>query len=266
MIHTTTDSSTSGLFRLLDTAGLLDRLGETALVLIKPNLVEARLPPITTPVDLVEGVVVYLQRRRPQCRIVVGEGTGSVRYATEHCFAKLGYRRMAERRGITLLDLNTAPLQRLVDRKLVRLPEIYLPEILAEAFLLSVPVLKAHSMAGVTLTMKNMLGCVPPAHYRVGNSWGKSAFHADLDQAIYALNSYRHADFSLLDATVGMAEAHLWGPTCQPAPGILAAGSDPVALDSYGAGLLGRAWAGIGHIRLAHGQLGQAEPLAVVAG
>jgi uncharacterized protein (DUF362 family) len=196
MIHTTTDSSISGLFRLLDTAGLLDRLGNTALVLIKPNLVEARPPPITTSVDLVEG----------------------------------------------------------------------LPEILAEAFLLSVPVLKAHSMAGVTLTMKNMLGCVPPAHYRVGNSWGKSAFHVDLDQAIYALNSYRHADFSLLDATVGMAEAHLWGPTCQPAPGILAAGSDPVALDSYGTGLLGRDWAEIGHIRLAHGHLGQAEPLAIVPG
>ena len=60
-----------------------------------------------------------------------------------------------------------------------------------------------------------------------------------------------------------MQEAHLWGPTCEPPHRKLAAGSDPVAIDAYGTGLLGREWRQIGHLANAHGELGIAEPLDV---
>ncbi len=39
----------------------------------------------------------------------------------------------------------------------------------------------------------------------------------------------------------------LWGPIWRPAPGILAALSDPVAFDGSSGGLLGRDWAVIGY-------------------
>jgi uncharacterized protein (DUF362 family) len=84
-----------------------------------------------------------------------------------------------------------------------------------------------------------------------------------MQESILDLNRYRTPDFTVLDATVGMAEAHLWGPACDPHPGVLAAGFDPVALDAYGAGLLKRDWRTIDHISLANGEIGSAEPLKI---
>lgn len=249
---------------LLDAAGLPAKLARLSLVIIKPNLVEALQPPVTTPVALVDALIGYLQGRAPHLKIVVGEGTGSIEYDTFHCFRTLGYTRMATDRKIDLIDLNVAPLVRKSDPGCARWPELFLPEILDSAFLLSVPVLKVHSLAGVTLTMKNMMGCVPPAHYQTGNNWGKSAFHRQIDAAIFDLNRYRTPDFTLLDATVGMADNHLYGRHCEPPVGRLVAGWDPVALDSYGASLLGRNWQDIGHIRLAHQVLGHAGVAEII--
>lgn len=249
---------------LLDAAGLVKRLADEKLIIIKPNLVEALEPPITTPVELVEALVDYLQQHVPHCRLIVGEGTGAINYDTYHCFESLGYNALSERKNIDLIDLNVEACTRRENRKCSRWPEFYLPHILDSAFLLSVPVLKAHSLSDVTLTMKNMMGCAPPEHYRKGSSWGKSAFHDRIEEAIFDLNCYRTPDFTVLDATVGMADAHLWGRHCEPSVGRLVAGWDPVAVDSYGTSLLSKRWQDVGHIRFAHERLGRAEPLEIV--
>ena len=250
-----------GVFAASD---LVARLTSVDRILIKPNLVSTQPPPVTTPVALVEALIAALRELVPRCRITVAEGTGAIDHDTFHCFRSLGYDEMAVRLGVELLDLNFEPLVRKTGKDCPRLPEIYLPALLDEVFLLSVPVLKAHSMAGVTLTMKNMMGCLPPSKYRRGNSWGKSALHEQLDQAIVDLNRYRTPDFTVLDCTIGMAEAHLWGKWCSPPVGKLAASADPVAIDSFGADLLGRDWRSIDHIRMADGVIGSASPLRLV--
>lgn len=238
-------------------------LGKTASsferIIIKPNLVEVLAPPITTPVALVECLIGYLLDHVSQARIIVAEGCGATTYNTHHAFRELGYVKLAEKYRIDLVDLNSAELRFRSDNNCRRWPQMYLPEILDDAFLLSVPQLKAHSLAGVTLTMKNMMGCAPPAHYRGGGAWNKSAFHDRIHEAIYNLNCYRTPDFTLLDATIGMAKAHLWGPQCSPPVNTLAASYDPVAIDSYGTSLLGLHWQDIEHIVLANGELGDAQ-------
>ncbi len=232
-------------------------------ILIKPNLVEALAPPITTPADLVEELIVYL-RAETNARIIIGEGNGAMHYDTWHCFRELGYTAIAEKLDIELVDLNDADLVPLKNNACLRLPEMHLPRLALDSYLISVPVLKAHSLTGVTLTLKNMMGLAPPSRYQRGSSWKKSAFHDRAQDAIADLNRYRIPDFTLLDATVGMARAHLWGPTCDPTVARLAAGYDPVAIDTYGAGLLQKNWRSIGHIRSLHGELGSAEPLDVI--
>lgn len=264
-IYTTRlDTWRDSVTRLLDGAGLASRLSDEQFIILKPNLVEALDPPITTPVELVETLVEYLQQQAPHCRIAVGEGTGAINYDTFHCFDSLGFTAMAQRKGIELIDLNVETCSKRENPDCIRWPDFHLPVILDTAFLLSIPVLKAHSLSDVTLTMKNMMGCAPPHHYRRGNSWGKSAFHDRIEEAIFDLNRYRTPDFTVLDATVGMAEAHLWGRHCEPPVGLLAAGWDPVAVDSYGASLLSKRWQDVGHIRFAHKLLGRAEPLELV--
>lgn len=250
--------------RLCRAAGLARRLRGKRRVVLKPNLVEPVEPPITTPVGLVAAVVHYLQTAAPQCALIIAEGCGSLDYETYHCFQVLGYAELAAATGVALVDLNQAPLRRLVNPACRRWPELHLPELLFDSFLISLPVLKAHSLAGVTLTMKNMMGTAPPAHYQQGGHWKKAAFHRNMQEAVFDLNQYRTPDFTLLDATVGMRVAHLWGPTCDPPPNRVAAAYDPVAVDAFGASLLGREWRQIGHIRSAHGALGSADPLDVV--
>ncbi|MEN8231983.1 MAG: DUF362 domain-containing protein [Thermodesulfobacteriota bacterium] len=249
--------------RLLDATGLPDRLAAEKRIIIKPNLVEPLKPPITTPVELIAALVDFIHASLPHLEIIIGEGCGSSSKNTWQIFDILGYSKLADRTGVTLLDLNEAPLVHMQDSKCGRWPEMYLPRIVFESFLISVPVLKAHSLAGVTLTMKNMMGLVPPAHYQQGGHWKKAAFHQNIQEAVFDLNQYRTPDFTLLDATIGMQEAHLWGPTCDPPPNRLAAGYDPVAMDSYGSSLLGIKWNSVGHLDMAHGILGSAAPLTV---
>jgi uncharacterized protein (DUF362 family) len=249
---------------LLALAGLKQHLaGSNRPILIKPNLVEALAPPITTPADLVFTLAEYL-RTITDAPIRIGEGCGAKNYETWEAYEQLGYTTLAGQMQIELIDLNSAELVRLRRKKCSRWPEMYLPRIALESFLLSVPVLKAHSMAGVTLTMKNMLGLAPPLHYRQGNSWKKSAFHHHIQEAIADLNRYRTPDFTLLDATIGMSAAHLWGPSCDPPVNRLAAAYDPVSIDAFGTTLLHRDWQKIGHIRLVDGELGQAAPLTIL--
>lgn len=250
--------------RLLDKAELMEAIGEKRKVLVKPNLVEALKPPITTPVGLIEAIVRYLQENGNELEIIIGEGCGSRDYDTSHSFRELGYVEMAERCGVGLIDLNEESLRSMQLPQCHRWPEMHLPEIIFESFLLSVPVLKAHSLASVTLTMKNMMGCAPPSHYQKGGHWKKASFHDNVQDAVLDLNRYRTPDFTILDATVGMQKAHLWGPTCNPPHRKLVAANDPVAIDVYGAGLLGRDWHQIGHLAKAHGELGFAEPLDIV--
>ncbi len=250
--------------RLLDRTAVSRLIENKKTILVKPNLVENLRPPITTPVQLVEEIVLYLQDHAPHKTIIVGEGTGSRDYDTFLPFRELGYTEMAQKLGVELIDLNVQPLRAMQLPNCIRWPEMHLPEIIFNSFLISVPVLKAHSLASVTLTMKNMMGCAPPSHYERGGHWKKASFHQNVQDAVLDLNRYRTPDFTVLDATTGMQEAHLWGPVCDPPHNKLAAGIDPVAIDVYGAGLLGRDWRQIGHLANANGELGCADPVEII--
>lgn len=244
---------------LLDQAKVVEAIHDSGRpVLIMPNLVEDFQPPITTPVACVQALVHYF-RKNCSADIIIGEGCGAIHYDTFHCFTALGYQKLAFDEQVELLDLNAELSLMLENPECGCWPVMHLPEILFEVFLISVPVLKAHTLAGVTLTMKNMMGAPPPRYYQQSGHWKKSLFHANIHEAVFDLNRYRTPDFTLLDATVGMQKAHLSGPHCTPPKNKLACSSDPVAIDAWGADLLGLGWQTIKHIRLADGLLGRAD-------
>ena len=248
-----------------DTIGAcLDRLNVSRFlrtseqILIKPNLVNSSPFPVTTSPEMIRALVTYI-RTCSQARVIIAEGCGDARMETTDIFIKLGFTELARELDIELVDLNHEPVTVLSNPHCTVLPTIYLPTIALKGLLISVPVLKRHSLAGVTLAMKNMLGLAPPHYYRHGGSWKKSFFHNQMHRSIFELNLYRAPDLSLIDATVGMAEFHLGGRTCDPPVNRLVAGFDPVRVDALGASLLGLCWRDIPHIRMAHGLLGWAE-------
>lgn len=252
------ESWTESVPKLLEASNLADLLPDGKKILLKPNLVTNDPPPITTPVDFVRAVADFILTEKPDAEIIIAEGCGATEYDTFTPFMELGYKDLAKEKGFELIDLNTAPLVKMSKPECKRWPEFFMPKLIMESFLISLPVLKAHSIADVTLTMKNMMGAAPPEHYNAG-SWQKSAFHSQMQEAIFDMNRYRTPDFTVLDATVGMRDAHLWGPTCDPAPQLLAASADPVAIDAFGTGVLKREWKQIGHIKMADGILGFAD-------
>ncbi|PTN38443.1 DUF362 domain-containing protein [Desulfonatronum sp. SC1] len=260
LVHEFQDYPTT-LAALLDDLGAPGVLKRRRRVIIKPNLVNTSPFPVTTHPEMVRTLVEYA-RRHSKARIILAEGCGDACLDTGQIFADLGYAALAEELDLELVDLNQAPLTRMTRRKDPTyrfFPEIFLPKAAMSGLLISVAVLKRHSLAQVTLTMKNMLGLLPPSHYQRGGSWKKSALHADMQRSIYELNRYRAPDLAIIDASVGLAEYHLGGATCSPPVNKLVAGFDPVAVDAAGAALLGLDWRSIGHIRMAHGRLGLAE-------
>jgi len=263
-VYTTSSSSLEhNLKKLLDECKLAEKIRTARTILIKPNLVDDLPPPMTTPVSLIGALIDYLQAIS-STEIIIGEGTASALHDTFYIFAQLGYTEMAAEKGVKLMDLNQEKSTCRRRKDCSRWPEMHLPKICYESFLLSVPVLKAHTLASVTLTLKNMMGLAPPAHYQQGNGWKKAMFHQQIDKAVADLNRYRCPDFTLLDASIGMADSHLGGPTCDPPVGLLVAGFDPVAVDAFGTKLLGKNWQDIEHIRSLDGELGSAEPLTII--
>ncbi|WP_035270983.1 DUF362 domain-containing protein [Desulfonatronum thiodismutans] len=257
LVHEFQDYPTT-LAALLDDLDAPRVLKRRRRVIIKPNLVNASPFPVTTHPDMVRALAEYV-RRHTKARIILAEGCGDACLDTGQIFADLGYAALAEELDLELVDLNQAPLTRRKNPECRFFPDIYLPKAAMSGLLISVAVLKRHSLAQVTLTMKNMLGLLPPSRYQRGGSWKKSALHADMQRSIYELNRYRAPDLAIIDASVGLAEYHLGGATCSPPVNKLVAGFDPVAVDALGAGLLGLDWRSIDHIRMAHGQLGLAE-------
>jgi len=241
----------------LEASGALEVLSRQQCILIKPNLVNATPPPVTLPVGAVEALVLAI-RRCSAAEVVIGEGTGDAGRNTAEVFRVHGYERLSQDLRVPLLDLNEAPLVRLERPECRLFPEFWLPTVVLESFVISFAVLKAHSLAEVTLSLKNMMGCAPPRYYQEGRGWKKSAFHRRMHRSVFELNRYRKPDLALVDASVGLAEQHLGGPTCDPPVKKFLAGFDPVAVDAVGAALLGVRWQDVGYLRLAHGVLGDA--------
>lgn len=235
-------------------AEALDRIGAAAVfaqqsrILLKPNLINADPHPVTTPAACCEALVRYI-RSCSQARIVIAEGCGVPEISTAEIFARLGYAALARRWNLDLVDLNTASLRKVTNPDGVRYTSLMLPDIALTHYLVSVPVLKAHSLADLTGAMKNMMGLLPPAHYGRGGAWRKAAFHDDLHQSILDLNRCRPPDLSLMDASLGLATFHLGGPTCNPPAARIIAGDDARAVDCRAASLLGLDWRRIPHLR-----------------
>jgi uncharacterized protein (DUF362 family) len=232
----------------LDAIGARERLAGQSAIMIKPNLVNDSPHPITTAPETCEVIIDYM-RRHSGAGIIVAEGCGDAHLETGEIFERLGYTDMARRQGIPLVDLNHEPLKRLKNPDCTVFPEMYLPEIAFDHYIVSVPVLKVHSLAKMTGTLKNMMGFAPPEYYSGQYGiWKKAVFHGRMQESVMDLNRYLVPHVSVMDGSIGMAEHHLHGAHCKPPANKIIAGYDPWEVDREAAGLLGLDWRDIRHV------------------
>lgn len=244
------ESYATSVAAALDTLEVGDAFNTRSGVLIKPNQINDAPHPVTTPAACCQAIIDYIQARS-DVSIVIAEGCGDSVLETDEVFATLGYAALARKYdGVALLDLNHAPLTTRERPECPVFPEMVLPEIAFTHYIISVPVLKAHSLAGLTGSLKNMLGFAPPEHYagRYG-SWKKAVFHGRMQQSIIDLNRYIAPDLTVMDASIGLADYHLGGRQCDPPVAKIIAGCNPWAVDREAAGLLQLDWLSIEHVR-----------------
>ncbi len=125
-----------------------------------------------------------------------------------------------------------------------------LEEILEADVFINAPVCKVHgSQARVTLAMKNLMGIVKDRGF----------FHrADMNQCIVDIAAHVKPAFTVLDATRILLTNGPAGPGTVKELNTVAAGTDFVALDAYGATLLGVKPETVRHIKIA-GEIGLGE-------
>lgn len=232
----------------LNRIGARKVLAEQERIVVKPNLVNASPHPVTTHVDCCAAVLEYV-RDCTKAEVIVAEGTGEMGMDTDELFVNLGYTDLCKRYGVKLLDLNYLGLRTVSDPANTVFPEMYLPEIAFTHYIISVPVLKAHSLAAITGTLKNMMGFAPPEHYGgFYGGWKKARFHGNMQGSLQDLNRFIRPQLTVMDASVGLQDFHLGGPTCDPPVEKILVGYDPYEVDQEAARMLGLDPAAIEHI------------------
>ena len=211
-------------------------------IILKPNLITAGFPPTTTPYETVEALAKYYLENGFE--VMVAEGSGWC--DTFEAYRKLGYTRLQEKYGVKLVDLNSDDFEVVKNPNTLFLKEFELPLTLKDAYIVSVPVLKEHSLAGVTLSLKNMLGATLGERARVAK---KGRFHRKLDESIVDVNLYLRPNLAVIDGRVAGLGGEL-GPKPKEV-GILIFSEDLVAADAVGTSYLGKNPLKIPHLKLA---------------
>jgi uncharacterized protein (DUF362 family) len=241
-----------------DLGGLSDLVSAGDRVAIKINLVGGThfQPPPGVPA--VESYMTHPEVVRALGELLRDAGAREL-YIVEaiyepQAFSLFGYDAVAAALGASLVDLNSpgqggefgsAP----VGAGAFVYDSIAVNHLLNEvdAFI-SVTKMKCHYNAGVTLSMKNLVGILPISHYRLqGEDWWRSAVHganhetpSRLPRIIVDLNRARPVHLAVIDGIKAAEGGEVPRGSFNPVtPGVLIAGKNAVATDAVAAAAMG---------------------------
>jgi uncharacterized protein (DUF362 family) len=221
---------------LIEGLGLFDLNLRGKTVLLKPNLVEY-IPgtEVNTNPRLV-GAAASAFLALGAKSVVVGEGPGHQR-DTILVLAESGLETELRERRIRFVDLNRDDIQKVaLKTSFTGLDCLWLPRtVMTSDFVVSMPKVKTHHWAGVTLSMKNLFGVVPGVAY----GWPKNLLHwKGIDRSILDINAAVPAQFVIADGIIGMeGNGPLHGSPRNLGRIVLA--DDPVAADFVCTRLMG---------------------------
>lgn len=209
--------------------GAFVRPGNT--VVLKPNFSVPRLPEeaATTNNGLVSALV----------RACLGAGAKEVRVidypftSPVICLEKTGIKAAVTAAGGQVYALNSGrdrhfrPVQ--IGGQTLAAAEFSKDVLDADVFI-NMPILKHHNMAGLTMGLKNYMGLI----------WDRGYFHrTDLHRCIAEVAAFKKPHLTVLDALRGITDYGPMGPGPIREYNQVVLGTDPVAVDAYGATLFG---------------------------
>lgn len=196
-------------------------------VYIKPNLTGAR--PSCDGLTIDTGIIRAILERLEDCpRVTIGESCSN----TTEAFDELGFRQLTEEfPNVKIEDIRTSNI---VWKKIPRpyhtseMP--FNSTIFQHDYVVNIAKMKTHSLAGVTLCLKNIFGFVPTRKQKL-------MYHPFIKKAILDMNQVIRSDFCIVDG--------IWGnefDEVQSTPkhsGVIIAGEDILAVDTVAAGVMG---------------------------
>ncbi len=206
-------------------------------VLLKPNLVDLprdNKPVVTHPVLVMAAAEAF--RRRGAAKIVVGDGPALQRDAWQ-IVDSIGLTQLLSADALDFVDLNLADVHAIANVGTgIGLSKLYYPQPVLQAdVIVSLPKMKVHHWAGVSLAMKSMIGTTPGKIY----GWPRNIFHIrNFNNAIMDLNLTRPCDYAIIDGIVGMqGDGPIRGTPVNA--GVIVMGDNPPAVDATATRIMG---------------------------
>lgn len=217
--------------KLLKAIKLDDELKKHQTILIKPNLLNKE--DAYTSTDFAEAIIKFsVLHKAPGAEVFIVEGSDGA--DTMDLFEQKGYKTLAEKYGVALVDLNKTESEMIGDNSFLSAPTLMFPSLLKEGFLISIPTLTKHDRHDLTGSLANMLGAYPAKHYKGFFSKTKNKLVGPMKYQIHDIVKSKMPSLAIVDA-------HSYGA--------LLAGQ-PLEVDKQAAKLLGMDWKGVAHLRL----------------
>jgi uncharacterized protein (DUF362 family) len=228
-----------------------------ARVVLKPNFVEFDPDSVINTDPRLVAATVEALRHMGAATVTVGEGPGH-RRDTDYVVRAAGLTDRLDDLHAPFVDLNMAPARPVpLSSRYTPLAELWLPQLLTDAdVVISMPKMKTHHWAGVTLSLKNLFGCLPGRVY----GWPKNALHwVGIDNAIVDIAGAVRPSYAIVDGIVAMEGNGPISGTPKQA-GLLVFGDDAVATDTVTATMMGMDPTRIPYLREAARFLGVGDP------
>jgi uncharacterized protein (DUF362 family) len=228
-------------------------------IMLKPNLVYPDRACTTKP-EVIKALAHIMQKAGKE--VMIGEGSASApginmidgeQFRTnktallnsmqQQVFDSLGYSDLAQSMNIPLVNLHTGEMVQIPLKDGLFLKSLKVHKSLDDIDLLcSVPMMKTHVLATVTLAMKNLVGLYPGSVYSTVRSWlhtrAADAGSPGVAWEVVEMNRAIKTGFCLIDASSAM-EGNGPSDGTLVDMGLIIAGTSPLAVDMVGATIMG---------------------------
>ena len=217
-------------------AGGLGFIKKGSTVLIKPNFNTGDPHPASTNPEVIRHVIRLVKNQDPYA-ILVGDRS-SFWSDTLKCMKKNGVYEVAEQEGAELYPFDNTEWIKISPAKAKAWPKGFtVPKILNEVdYVISMPVIKTHSIATFTMAIKNWVGILEPLQ-RTTDLHLFNSKEDTFGHMLAELHLARTADFIIMDGTKVFVEG---GPTEGKVieAGLVVASNDIIANDTVGLAIL----------------------------
>ena len=218
--------------KLLEITQLGNLIKKHNSILLKPSLKNSNS--INTPLDFTESVLQFcLKNKSPSAQVYIAEGSDVE--DTMEVFDKLGYKSLAEKYNVSLVDLNTAETESVYPLHAMTFESVNYPKILKESLIISIPKLSSDSETEFTTSLSNMVGAYPAKNYKGFFTKYKTKIKKEpIRYAIHDIIRCKMPEVAIIDASE---------------QGFILTG-EPLEIDKQALNLLNKDWKSVPYISL----------------